>query len=192
MSHPDTTDCEPKYAWVISLAFWLSLLLSASCFAAVALAPKLLDAVTTDAEYQQNQTLLVALEQQVSYLERVRDALENDREFAAELARVDFDVARAGDERIAVDPAMSLDAAPSVSSSVNAGRQLYAYVPLLELLARDQAVRTALLILAAIVTLAAFTFLHEPRPDPDRPAGGRCDVGIGRLIARYRKPPDKA
>ena len=183
MIHSETAGDEPKFAWVISLAFWLCLLLAASCFAAVSLAPKLLDVVTADSEYRQNQSRLVGLEQRVSYLEKVRDALKNDPAFAAELARIDFDVVRPDDERIAVDPAMSLGAAPSRSSSINLGQPRLVYVPLLELLAEDQAVRSALLVFAAFVTLAAFTYLHEPRPSQwQQPAGEGFNARVSRLM----------
>jgi hypothetical protein len=53
-------------------------------------------------------------------------------------------------------------------------------------------VRTALLIFAAIVTLVAFTFLHESRPGRFRLANAGFNARFGRLLARYRKPPDKA
>lgn len=192
-----------SFGWIVSLAFWLSLFLAAFCLATVALAPKLLVYSALRSEYMRNQARLVALEQQVAHLERVQGALENDPDFAAELARADLGASRPGDERIPVGPPLSLDAALSPSPA-EAARKLRAawYSPLLETLAGHRTVRAVLLIFASAVTLAAFILLDESRLSKRERhfnGSGRCDRSTNfwsvaaiarRLIDRYRKPPD--
>jgi cell division protein FtsB len=180
---------ESQQTWRLSLAFWVCLLLAAVVYASVALAPKLRGYVTLNDAYRKNRTELVALEQRVSHLERVRDALENDPEFAAELARIDFNASRPGDERIAVEPLLSLEAVPTTmrpSPVVIDGHHSW-YAPLLEVLAGNRTIRMSFLAIAAVVTLGAFTFLHET----DEMHGVRSPAGITgpfrRFINRYRK-----
>ena len=173
----------------MSLAFWLCLLLAAVVYASVALAPKLLGYVKLNDEYRKNRTELVALEQRVSHLERVKDALENDPEFAAELARIDFDASRPGDERIAVEPLLSLEAVPTTarpSAAAFDGHPAW-YAPLLGVLAGNRTVRMSFLAIAAVVTLGAFTFLHET--DETHGAGSPASNAgpFRRFINRYRK-----
>ena len=59
-------------------------------------------------------------------------------------------------------------------------------------LAEDQTVRTALLVFAACVTLAAFTYLQEPRPNRLQPSSNGFYASVSRLVSRYRKPPGEA
>jgi cell division protein FtsB len=180
---------ERQHTWRVALAFWLSLLFSAVLYAAVVLSPKLLDYVALENEFQTNRAELVSLEQRVLHLERVSEALKNDPEFAAELARIDFEASRPGDERIAVEPLLSLEAVPATTRSASAAIDgpLAWYTPLLEVLARNQTLRMSLLAIAAVVMVGAFTFLHET----DDSAGNRSTSAGGgpirRFINRYRK-----
>jgi cell division protein FtsB len=173
----------------VSVVFWGTLLLAAGAYAAVALAPKLLAYGTLSDEYRGLQTRLVTLERRVQYLERVATALEDDPQFAAELARIDFDAARPGDERIAVAPQHSLDARQAGAHVAHPVTASPAGLPLLRVLAEDRPVRIALLAAAAVACLAAFTFLHDPAGTTPRAplataTGSRL---LHRLAARYRR-----
>ena len=180
---------ERQHTWRVSLAFWLSLLFSAALYAAVALAPKLLDYVALDTEFQTNQAELVSLEQRVTHLERVSDALRNDPEFAAELARIDFEASRPGDERIAVEPLLSLEADPATTRLASAAIDgpVAWYIPLLEALTRNRTLRMSLLAIAVIVMVGAFTFLHETDDAASDDSTSTGGGPIQRFINRYRK-----
>jgi hypothetical protein len=179
---------ERQHTWRVSLAFWLSLLFSAVLYAAVALSPKLLEFTTLDNEFQSNRAELVSVEQRVSHLERVSEALRNDPEFAAELIRVDFEASRPGDERIAVEPLLSLEAVPASTRSASAAIDgpLAWYTPLLEVLTRNQTLRMSLLAIAAVVMVGAFTFLHETDDATGDAPTANSGGPIQRFINRYR------
>jgi cell division protein FtsB len=99
----------------VSLSFWLALLTAAGLFAAVSLAPKLAAYLDVRDEHRAGQLRLLALERQQAELERVIDALKHDPQFAAELARLQFDAVRPGEEILPVDPSLSLN--PNAISS---------------------------------------------------------------------------
>jgi len=151
----------PRYGWVISLAFWLTLFLCAGMYAAVALAPKLLRYAETRNRWRTNQQRLVMLEEKVGYLRQVARELQHDPEFAAELARIELNASRPGEERIPVDETLRLDAVnPAVVKPEEAFEHPW-YLPALQQLAGNAALRRALLMAAAALLLFAFVFLHE-------------------------------
>lgn len=171
----------------VSLAFWLSLLTGASCFAAVALAPKLLQAQRLAALYAENQHRLSALEQQTLQLARVVQALQQDPTFVEELARVEFDAFRPGEEVLPVEPDLRLNQKPVVTMP----RREWASGehPWLRRLATDQTLRNRLLVTAALLVVAAFTWLQDipPRQVPS-PAALRSSTLWSQLCARYLRP----
>jgi hypothetical protein len=189
---------EGPRGWFVSLLFWLCLFLAGAMYAAVALSPKLLAWASLRDEHYGNQVRLVELEKQVKYLGRVVDALEDDPEFAAQLARVDFDASRPGDERITVDPSLSLDARDESRPRATVDRTAW-YLPLLRQFADRPEFRRALLTIAAALSIFSFAFLQEapsegtqaPVPGPTRPAPARPaprDVSwLEWLKRRYRR-----
>jgi hypothetical protein len=177
---------ESLRAWIVSPAFWLCLVLAAVLYATVALAPKLLTHLLLKHEYYAHQVRLVTLERKAQYLGKVVHALEHDPDFAAELARIDFAAARPGDERIPVDPSLSLEARTEPALSTSAAKLPW-YTPLVRRLATERRLRTATLAFAALLLVAAFTFLNET---PCRPADGAPNNSPGplrRFLDRYRK-----
>lgn len=196
---PDDPPSQPASAvqgWVTSLLFWLCLLLSATMFASVALAPKLLAWLTLKHEHYTHQVRLVEMERKVTYLGRVVDAMENDPEFASQLARVDFDAVRPGDERIAVDSTLSLDGRERQPEVPAVPRTTSLLTPLLHQITDRPELRRALLTIAAVLILFAFTFLQESAVETlapvevEKPAAPR--TSLAELLAqRYRRtPPD--
>ncbi len=146
-------------SWVVSLAFWLVLFTAAAVYAAVALAPRLLAYTALEQHYVENQIRLVELERRNDHLTRVADALEGDPDFATQLLRIDFDAARPGEERIAVDPRFHL--AVQGEAAAVAPPSLPWYTPLAEVLARDAGLRRRLLVAAAVAVVLAFAVLHD-------------------------------
>src|SRR5262245_13427599 len=96
--------------WLASLLFWGCLLVAVSLYGVVVLSPKVIAFLELDQEYRVNQARLVRMERQVEYFDKVAGALEKDPAFAAELARIEFDAAKPGETRIAVDKGLSLQA----------------------------------------------------------------------------------
>jgi cell division protein FtsB len=194
-SGPANSSSTPvESGWFVSLLFWLALLLAALLYGAVALSPKYMAWLETRREYHDGQVRLVALERQVGYLERVVSALESDPQFAAELARVDFDACRPGEEQIPVDARLSLDGLVKETHAVRAARLPW-YTPLVAQAAENEPLRRNLLIAAASMVLFAFTFLHESRDPQIRSTARRVQqgtrsmfAGVTWLVARYRKP----
>ncbi|MGE3313798.1 MAG: hypothetical protein AB7O26_01695 [Planctomycetaceae bacterium] len=160
---------ETRYDWIASLAFWLCLVAAAGLFASVTLAPRLAAHLELKEEYQANQIELVGMESRMQYLEKVAEALKNDPQFAAEVARIDFDAARPGDERIAVDKTLSLSAPKYDPPALPEAEVAPWYAPIAETLARSAALRPLTLLVAAALVVVAFTFLHDaPATETDR------------------------
>lgn len=74
-------------SFVMSIAFWTTLLVSAFMYAAVALSPKIADWINVRQQYESNSLRLQELEDEADYLERVAAALKKDPEFARRLVR---------------------------------------------------------------------------------------------------------
>lgn len=178
---------ESRHAWMISVLFWLSLFAAALLYASVALAPRLLNYLRLKAEFHANQVRLVALEKQVGYLDKVAHAMEHEPEFREELARVDFGAARPGDERIAVDPLLTLDARVETSSGKTASTSSPWYGPLLQHLADNDQLRSILLGGSALTVIIAFTFLQDAPLDQPKSEGKRGRNLFAALAHRYRK-----
>lgn len=184
-----TIDDSPT-APVISAAFWLCLFAAAGLYAAVALAPKFHTYLQLKKQHRGGQIELVQLEQQVHYLQKVVHALETEPAFSAELARIDFDAARPGDERIPVDPSLRLDDRPHEAAPMASLPVSYWYEPFLDPLARNAHLRGGLLAMAAVLVVGAFTFLQESQtPAAVRSADGALRRCLNALAERYRKPP---
>lgn len=146
----------------ISLTFWLMLLTSAGLFAAVSLSPKLSSYLALRDQYAAQQHELLQLEREHGELERVIAALEHDPLFAAEMARMEFDAVRPGEEILSVDSALTLS--PGIGST-SARRQLVStspWRPWIAILADVQPLRMILLATAAALVLIAFGWMQEP------------------------------
>jgi cell division protein FtsB len=151
-------------AWSVgvSLAFWLCLLVAGSCFAAVALSPKVVHFQRLNAQYAANQHHLAAVERQALQLAQVVAALREDPAFVEELARVEFDAVRPGEEVIPVEAALKLDASVPAARPASTKAVEPDWQPLLILLATHQELRGALLLSAGVLVILAFTWLHDP------------------------------
>ncbi len=164
--------------WLPSLLFWACLVVSGTLYAGVALSPKVFGYLTLKHAHYENQVRLVTLERQTQYLGRVIDALESDPDFADQLARVDFDASRPGDERIAVGQELSLDARGTDEVTLRARRiALPWYVPLLSSLAEESQYRYGMLTTAAVLTVVAFTFLPDSPSSPRSTANPAASGG---------------
>lgn len=160
--HPTTP--EGRFGWVSSIAFWVCLSFSAALYAAVSLAPKLLTCVELGQQQHVNQLRLVALEEDDRRVERIIAALKDDPRYARELARQDFAAEPSSEEnRIHLDPELSVEARPAAPQVEVQEPELPWYTPFVALVARDTGLATSLLIVAAVVVVYAFAFLHPAK-----------------------------
>jgi hypothetical protein len=174
-----------------ALAFWCSLFIAAGLFAVLALSPKLRTYRDLSLEYDSLHRQLVSTERRTECLAKVADALEHDPDFAAELARVNFDAA-GGDERIPVGPQLRLaawDSEPKIAAGHPSSPVALLDGPLLNTLSDDRTVRVSLMGAAAILVLVSFAFCGERKAnrgdnDPSQP---RLHIRAW-LADRYRKP----
>jgi cell division protein FtsB len=152
---------------VVSLLFWMLLLTAAMLFAAVSLAPKLVTVRSLSLQHHHQQLRLLHLEQQTEQLERVVLALEQDPQFSAEIARLEFDAQRPGEELLPVDDRLQLSPV---------GQTVWKPVP--AALAEDP-------------WLLSLLKLHDtapPRPATRAEPKGPGTLGV--VFSRYKKPRD--
>lgn len=186
MSAKSNQNEESRFAWMISLTFWIFLFIAASLFAAVVLAPRYLSYLNMRNEYLTNQVQLVSLENQVEYLRQIAHSLEHDPEFRSEVARVDFDAVRPGEERISVDPDLALDIPQwNPNKNIPASNQSW-YQPMLSVLSENQKIRSSILLTAAVIVVLSFTFLHESQSRQLETVTRSTRNIVGTLLSRYQ------
>ena len=156
----DGSQPETVSGMAISLAFWLCLLVAAILFAAVSLAPKYAIYLQLRSQFDANQMRLVANEQQAEQLQRVIDAIRNDKDFAAELTRIEFDAVRPDEEVIPVELALKLDAR-AVDKPIKSSEAAHVwYEPIVKYLASERPLRTGILATTALLVIVAFSMLQ--------------------------------
>ena len=151
---------------VISLLFWLCMIVSGVLFGVVSLSPKLLVYLQLRSQFDMNQRKLVALENQADQLQRVIDAMQHDKEFAAELTRIEFDAARPDEEVIPVDFPLKREARAVETPLPEIMTEHVWYEPVVKHLASDSKLRTSLLGAAAMLVVASFTLLQPAGLSP--------------------------
>jgi cell division protein FtsB len=185
-----TTNAPTLRAWLTSLLFWFAVLAAAGMYALVALSPKVLAWQEERARWRENQERLVWLERKVDYLKQVAQALESDPEFAAELARIELNASRPGDERLPVEGPLTLAADNDRRSEVGGRRSALPSSDLRPLpsairlppstlreFAEDAERRRWTLVAAAVLVVIAFTFLQD---SPARRSESEDGTWLGR------------
>ena len=172
---------------VISLLFWLSIVASAILFGMVSLSPKLLVYLQLRGQFDTNQQKLVALENQADQLQRVIDAMQNDKEFAAELTRIEFDAARPDEEVIPVEFPLKRDARAIETPIPEISVEHVWYEPVVKTLASDSRLRTSLLGAAAMLVVASFTLLQPAGLSPAAKRNHRSKSTWQNLRNRYAR-----
>ena len=187
---PETTGSSAgHFRPLAALAFWCSLFVAAGLFAVLALAPKLRTYRELSREYDGLHRQLVSTERRAECLAKVADALEHDPQFAAELARVNFD-ASGGEDRIPVGPQLSLaawDAAPPIADPAERNSpSLLLDGPLLDTLSLDRSVRNPLMAASSLLILAAFALCGDSSSVSSQAGSERSRTNLrGWLANRY-------
>ena len=160
----DSTTSESNGGWVISLAFWLTLLFAAGLYGLVALSPKLLAFLELRRTHHNIQVRLVSLEDEVQDLQTIVDSLEHDPDFVRKLAQVEFGTAKSEEERIAVDEPLQLDMQAERSAAPRPAITEPWYESFVRPFAINRDLRSATLLAAVILLLLAFVGWHPTRP----------------------------
>lgn len=169
-------DPETAGGVLVSLAFWLALLTATVMFALPTLAPKLVALHQLEQDRNAWQTKLVTKEREASRLAYFVDALRTDPDLAAELARVQFDAVRPGEEVITVEGSLAFnhrfgvdpgaDENRTIVSATSSSSVPLAWLPWIERLANERELRWTLLGSATVLVLIAFTLLQEATSAP--------------------------
>ena len=168
MSSRSLSSSRPETAlgMVISLMFWLSLLVACVLFAVVSLAPKFEIYLQLRSQFDANQRRLVELELQAEQLQRVIEAIQTDVDFAAELTRIEFDAVRPDEEVIPVESALKLDARAVEKPLPEVIAEHVWYEPLVLRVASDDRLRFSCLAAATLLVILSFTMLQPARTEP--------------------------
>ena len=172
---------------VISLLFWLCMIVAAVLFGVVSLSPKLLVYLLLRSQFDMNQRKLVTLENQADQLQRVIDAMQHDKEFAAELIRIEFDAARPDEEVIPVDFPLKRDARVVETPLPDVTAEHMWYEPVVRNLASDSKLRISLLGAAAMLVVASFTLLQPDGLSPVPKGTRRSRSTWQNLCNRYSR-----
>ena len=151
----------PHSSWAVSLCFWFTLLLAASIYGSVALAPKFAVWNRVKSEYDGNIRQLVSLEEDVDYLERVEHALKTDPEFVQRLVGASLPGQATGEELIPVSGSLLFGQSDEMVNSVAVESDDSFFASVIVRLASDTGLRTILLWASACLTIFAFTFLND-------------------------------
>lgn len=146
--------------FAVSLGFWCCLLLSAALFSAVALSPKILMYMQLRGQFETNQLELVGLEKQAGRLQRVVDAIRNDKQFAAEMTRIELDAVQPGEEVLPVKPDLKLEAGNTSPEAGSRETQSPWYAPFVQAIVVDHTLRHWVLGAAALLVVVSFTLLQ--------------------------------
>lgn len=170
---------------VVSLLFWVSLLVATLLFAAVSLSPKLLERSRLRDDYDTTQFHLVQVEQQNEQLQRVVDAIRQDQEFAAEMTRIEFDAVRHDEEIIPVDSDLRLAPRDLASVRTPAVIPRIWYRPLLVPFVENDSLRRSLLGTAAVLVIVSFTWFQPVASRQLARPVGACQSVWRAIRARY-------
>jgi cell division protein FtsB len=170
---------------VVSLTFWLCLLVACVFFALVSLSPKLIVYLSLKSQFEANQRRLVTLELEEAHLLRVIDAIRNDQDFSSELTRIEFDAVRSDEEIIPVSPALKIDVYDSqLPQSVGDKVEVW-YKPLLMTLAGDNVLRFRLIASSTLLIIMSFVVLQPVR---NSAVGTRRGLAFWQtMIKRYER-----
>jgi len=174
-------------SFLISVAFWSTLLVSALMYAAVSLSPKLADWISVRRQHAANAMRLQELEDEADYLERVAAALKTDPEFAQRLVHA-TQSGRTSHEFVPVSDRLIFG---GTNAKTSVARPLVqpAVADVVMHLARHQQHRRWLLFGAAGLTMLAFTLLNESGAGIMQAAFSSM-IGFSQAaVARYRRDP---
>jgi len=166
--------------WAVSLAFWITLLIAVLMYAAVAVAPRLHAWMDVRHSYLTNAHQLQALEAEVDYLERVRDALKTDPEFLRRMTTASMANDPADAELIPVSGSLVFGSSDELQQRLPSVEPLVG-VSVVRRLAADRTLRSGLLVSVSVLIVFAFTVLNG--------SGGRFVATVVWLAKGFVRAP---
>ncbi len=173
--------------WVVSLLFWIQLLIAAVLYGTVALAPKVHAMLGLSADSMSLQSQLLDLERQVTDMKKVTEALENDPRVLEELARLDLDASRPGEESIPVTSDLMLQNQMTRARTYEPEVVQPWYAVLVESFATNHRLRNTLLFVASVLVLVSFTFFNASQAAQFSSGLKTVREGSTWLSTRYRR-----
>ncbi len=185
-----TADPQTIGSLLVSVSFWLVLLVAAGMYAAVALTPKMAAWINAHTQYADNASRLAALEDEADYLERVTAALKNDPAFAVQLVDATQEqpgpVTARGESSGGVLRTALLNHSQGEQSAIQprlAGLVFH--------LASHKQHRTWLLVGSCSLTLLAFSMLNEAGSGLMFCMLSSMNSAVRTAVARYRRSPQE-
>jgi cell division protein FtsB len=172
--------------WFVSFLFWGQLMVAGILYGSVAMAPKLSTYVELDDEYVAGQTELVQLERQVFELRKITESLEQDPGLLEELARIDLDATRPGEELIPLQDNLTLQSRITRQYTATSHSTGQWYSPFLIAFATDHQLRMMSLFFAAGLVLVAFTFFQPSQAERFSSGWKNLRDSSAAMLARYR------
>jgi hypothetical protein len=178
---------------LISLAFWMCLLLAVSLYALVVLSPKLARCARRAEELARMQRHLCDLRQQLEFGDRLTEEWQSNPEFRASLTRGPSTDASPEGRRIRVEDGLRFqarassfpeDPRPTGPDSLSRARRLS--LKIVHAMAGSRLMQAVGLSFAAAVLVAAFTFLTDE--SARLPSRARMKAAFQR--AHSRRTPD--
>lgn len=177
-------------SFLISVAFWSTLFVSALMYASVSLSPKLADWISVRKQHAANAMRLQELEDEADYLERVAAALKSDPEFAQRLVNA----TQSGSNQHEFVPVSDSLIFGGTTAELSVAQPLVqpAVADVVMHLASHQRHRMWLLFGAAGLTILAFTLLNESGAGIMQAAFSAIICFSKAAIARYQQDPPVA
>jgi|GEM_PF-4806186 len=150
-----------KFQILVSLSFWLTILVSCSLFGMVYLAPKVMAHEKLSEDYFRGQLRLIEKQNRVKHFRDVANALQTDSHFREEMQRVELGMTEPNSESFPVEANLSLDPKKTFPNPTTQ-RVAPWYVGYIVPFAVDPGFRRWSLIAAALSMFFAFVFLQEP------------------------------
>ena len=172
--------------WFVSFLFWGQLLVAGMLYGSVAMAPRLSACVNLNDEFITGQAELVRLERQVHELRKITESLERDPALLEELARIDLDATRPGEEQIPLRDDLTLKSRVAKAQTTESSSTDWWYSPFLAAFASDYQLRTMSLLVAAGLVLVAFTFFQPSQAVRFSTGWKNLRDGSSAMFARYR------
>ena len=185
-SGSDSSNEPSLLQWFVSFLFWGQLMVAGVLYGSVAMAPKLSTYIELDDEYVTGQTELVQLERQVFELRKITASLEQDPGLLEELARIDLDATRPGEELIPLQDHLTLQSRITKHYPATSKSSEQWYSPFLIAFATDHQLRTMSLFVAAGLVLVAFTFFQPSQAVRFSTGWKNLREGTSTMLARYR------
>jgi hypothetical protein len=134
-------------------------------------------------EYTAGQWRLVGLERQVGRLRKVIAAQRGDEQFIREQAQAEFDIPAPGEQRIPVEPGLTLKIGQAARETPSRPSQRPAPA-IVSTIATSRTLADALLAVSAALALFAFSVLYERQPSATTgTTGARGADGVARPVA---------